>query len=229
MQSRSRKEPHHLSCTALLTRMAGEKIPYKGSAVFGRDTDWKSMILNCRYSCRQYRIKSHQRDVVAHRNAVAQLTKATGWHQTANAVVPGSNPASFTVSWTGPGNTTVYLKTSRRVGGVPAWAKKKNSGGATFFWQVLWEVVLLLVLYTSILYIYVRLRSADLLLKNRSGSPHFCPTTDMNWKHKKRRENMWHAWKLLQKKQCGEYEEWFPDIWSSDQSKHCDQWSKKSK
>jgi hypothetical protein len=43
-------------------------------------------------------------------DVVAQLAKATGWHQTANAVVPGSNPASLTVSWTGPGNITGYQK-----------------------------------------------------------------------------------------------------------------------
>jgi hypothetical protein len=43
-------------------------------------------------------------------DVMAQLAKATGWHQAANAVVPGSNPASLTVSWTGPGIVTVYQK-----------------------------------------------------------------------------------------------------------------------
>jgi hypothetical protein len=37
-----------------------------------------------------------------------------------HAVVPNSNPASLTVSCTGPGNMTVYYcKTNLRVGGVP--------------------------------------------------------------------------------------------------------------
>jgi hypothetical protein len=43
-------------------------------------------------------------------DVVAQLAKATGWHQTEDEAVPGANPASLTVSWTEPGTMTVYQK-----------------------------------------------------------------------------------------------------------------------
>jgi hypothetical protein len=58
-------------------------------------------------------------DVVAHRVVV---------------VVPGSNPAPLTVSYTGPGNMTANYKTNLRLGGVPAWVKKQYKKNLPSFW-----------------------------------------------------------------------------------------------
>jgi hypothetical protein len=78
--------------------------------------------LHLEYEFRVCLDKSHV--VAQYPPVVAQLVKATGgYHQTEDAAVLGSNPAPLTVSWTGPGNMTVYYKTNFRVGGVPAWVK----------------------------------------------------------------------------------------------------------
>jgi hypothetical protein len=51
------------------------------------------------------------------------LVKSTGRHQIENAVVPNSNPAPLTVSWTGPGNMTVYYKNKSQGGRRPCPSK----------------------------------------------------------------------------------------------------------
>jgi hypothetical protein len=83
------------------------------------------------------------KDLVAQSgHVVAHLVKA----YTEGPSVPGSNPASLTVSWMGPRNMTVFHKPNLRVGGTPPWVKnnfKKNPS------------VLIMTLANYILKIYI--------------------------------------------------------------------------
>jgi hypothetical protein len=56
-------------------------------------------------------------------DVVAQLVKARLGEPDCNAAVPGSIPASSTVSWGAAGIMTVYQKSNLRMWGVHSWVK----------------------------------------------------------------------------------------------------------
>jgi hypothetical protein len=63
------------------------------------------------------------------------------FHNEIISAVPGSNPAPPTVTWTGPGNMTVYHKSNLSMWGVSAWVKtiKKNIMLMNL-WQRVWKI-----------------------------------------------------------------------------------------